>query len=60
MKYKILENVVMATNERNREKKSGSSIYICLIIFENPLFGTSGILILEREIERERNKINYN
>ena len=24
MKYKILENVVMATNERNRERKSGS------------------------------------
>ena len=60
MKYKILENVVMATNgrnrERERERKSGSSIYICLIIFENPLFGTSGILILERE----RDKINYN
>ena len=30
------------------------------IIFENPLFDTSGILILEREIERERDKINYN
>ena len=64
MKYKILENVVMATNGRNREiereRKSGSSIYICLIVFENPLFDTSGILTLEREIERERNKINYN
>ena len=35
-------------------------IYIHTIIFENPLFGTSGILILEREIERERDKINYN
>ncbi len=60
MKYKILENVVMATNGRNRERKSGSSIYICLIVFENPLFDTSGILTLEREIERERDKINYN
>ena len=60
MKYKILENVVMATNGRNRERESGSSIYICLIVFENPLFDTSGVLTLEREIERERNKINYN
>jgi len=59
MKYKILENVVMATNERNRERV-GPIIYIHTIIFENPLFGTSGILILEREIERERDKINYN
>ncbi len=46
--------------ERERERESGSSIYICLIVFENPLFDTSGILTLEREIERERNKINYN
>ena len=46
--------------EIERERKSGSSIYICLIVFENPLFDTSGILTLEREIERERNKINYN
>ena len=59
MKYKILENVVMATNERNRERVD-LIIYIHTIIFENPLFGTSGILILEREIERERDKINYN
>jgi len=35
-------------------------IYIHTIIFENPLFVTSGILTLEREIERERDKINYN
>ena len=56
MKYKILENVVMATNERNRERKSGPIIYINTIIFENPLFGTSKILTLERE----RDKINYN
>ena len=59
MKYKILENVVMATNGRNRERVD-LIIYIHTIIFENPLFGTSGILILEREIERERDKINYN
>jgi len=59
MKYKILENVVMATNGRNRERVD-LIIYIHTIIFENPLFGTSGILTLEREIERERNKINYN
>jgi len=59
MKYKILENVVMATNERNRERERVDPIiYIHTIIFENPLFGTSGILILEREIERERDKIN--
>ena len=57
MKYKILENVVMATNGRERVDLI---IYIHTIIFENPLFGTSGILILEREIERERDKINYN
>jgi len=34
-------------------------IYIHTIIFENPLFDTSVILTLEREIERERDKINY-
>ena len=51
---------LMGEIERERERKSGSSIYICLIVFENPLFDTSGILILEREIERERDKINYN
>ena len=44
----------MATNERNGEKKSGSSIYICLIIFKNPLFGTQEILTLGRERERKR------
>ena len=44
---------------RERERV-GTIIYIHTIIFENPLFGTSGILILEREIERERDKINYN
>ena len=53
----------MATNGRNRERVD-LIIYIHTIIFENPLFGTSGILTLEREIEREiereRNKINYN
>ena len=44
----------MATNERNRERKSGSyNFYIHTIISENPLFGTSKILTLEREIERQ-------
>ena len=37
-------------------ERVGPIIYIHTIIFENPLFGTSGILILERE----RDKINYN
>ena len=47
----------MATNGRNRERERVDLIiYIHTIIFENPLFGTSGILILERE----RDKINYN
>jgi len=59
MKYKILENVVMATNGRKRERVRVGPQFI-LIVFENPLFDTSGILTLERETERERNKINYN
>ena len=37
-------------------ERVGPIIYIHTIIFENPLFGTSEILTLEREIERDREK----
>ena len=58
MKYQKM-SLWQLMGEIERERV-GPIIYIHTIIFKNPLFGTSGILTLEREIERERNKINYN
>jgi len=60
MKYKILENVVMATNERNREKKSGSYNLYTYYYFRKSSFWYLRDLNPWREKERKRDKINYN
>ncbi len=55
MKYKILENVVMATNERNGERKSGSyNLYTYYYFRKSSFWYLRDLNPGERNREREK------